>query len=107
QKNRAEMHMQNRKAPTARLMRKTGLISYTNKGPLVSERISVTGVTIPLKQHIGAPCVPVVQVGQPVNIGQTIAVRAVGQDGKPALGADIHASINGTVRSIGAEIVIG
>ncbi len=104
QQNRAALHMKNRKAPTHRLMQKAGLTSYTNKGPLVPEPIAVGEVAIPLKQHIGAPCEPVVQPGQTVERGQSIAVRPVA-DGKAALGADIHASIRGTVTAIEAGLI--
>ena len=105
QQNRASLHMKNRKAPTSRLMQRTGLTSYVNKGPLVSEPITVSEVTILLKQHIGAPCQPTVQPGDQVQAGQTIAVRPI-TDGKPALGADIHASISGTVASVGQDRIV-
>lgn len=99
QENRPLIHMKNRKAPTSRLMQKTNLLSYTNKGPLVPGRIEVPEVAILLKQHIGAPCEPIVQPGENVEIGQTVAVRPV-SGGKPALGADLHASIAGTITSV-------
>ena len=102
QQNRASLHMKNRKSPTARLMQKTGLTSFVNKGPLVSEQIMVSNVVIPLRQHIGASCRPTVQPGDKVQAGQTIAVRPI-TDGKAALGADIHASIAGTVASVDAD----
>lgn len=47
-------------------------------------------LVLPLKQHVGAPCTPVVKVGDEVKRGQLIA--------KPAgLGANIHASANGKI----------
>ncbi len=51
-------------------------------------------VYIPVSLHIGAPCEPVVSVGDKVNFGQLIA-RA------PApVSADVHASVSGTVSAI-------
>lgn len=50
-------------------------------------------IKIPLKQHVGAPCAPIVEVGQLVVKGQRIA--------KPeGLGAMIHSSVSGQVLSI-------
>ena len=49
----------------------------------------------PMGQHIGAPAVPCVSVGDTVNKGDVIAQPAEGK-----LGACIHASISGTVKAI-------
>jgi len=100
QADRADRHMRNRKAPMPLLIQKIGLAKYVNKGPLDDKLVFVTSVEIPLKQHIGAPCVATVKVGDHVNIGQPIAVRPI-TDGNPALGADVHASISGTVQEVG------
>ncbi|MCL2304752.1 MAG: 4Fe-4S dicluster domain-containing protein [Planctomycetaceae bacterium] len=105
QQNRASLHMKNRKTPTSRLMQRTGLTAYVNKGPLVLEPITVSEVTILLKQHIGALCQPTVRQGDPVRAGQTIAVRPL-TDGKPALGADIHASVSGTVVRVEQDKIV-
>jgi len=51
-------------------------------------------VYIPLSQHTGAPCKPVVSVGDRVKMGQLI-----GESGG-FVSAPIHASISGTVTSI-------
>ena len=101
---RPKQHMSNRKTPTSRLIQKIGLAGYTNKGPLVDRLLETRSVVIPLRQHIGVPCKPVVRVGEPVTVGQVIACRPV-VDGKPALGADIHASIAGTVTEVGSESI--
>ncbi|MGL6225383.1 MAG: 4Fe-4S dicluster domain-containing protein [Thermoguttaceae bacterium] len=99
QQNRADLHMKNRKTPTSRLIQRAGLSSFLNKAPLLPNEIIVAEVNIPLKQHIGVPSEPVVQVGQLVKRGQLIATRGV-KDGKPVLGAEIHASIDGTITAI-------
>ena len=59
---------------------------------------------IKLKQHVGAPCEPLVAVGQRVTKGQTIGRPPVA-NGKPALGAPVHASIDGTVTAIDNGVV--
>ena len=48
-------------------------------------------VVIPLQQHIGAPCTPLVQVGDTVLKGQKI------DDGE-GLCVPVHASVSGKVR---------
>ena len=103
--DRPTRQMNNRKTPTSRLIRKTGLARFDNHGPLVDRLLDVSRVEILLRQHIGAPCQPIVQVGEQVSLGQTIATRPV-VDGKPALGADLHASLSGRVVRISGESVI-
>jgi len=54
----------------------------------------------PLKQHVGAPCVPIVKISDEVKRGQKIAQPN-------GLGAFIHSSLNGTVISVSeVEIVV-
>ncbi len=58
-------------------------------------RMSVPPVVkIPMAMHIGAPCRPIVEVGDEVKVGQKI--------GEPAgfVGAPIHSSVSGKVTSI-------
>lgn len=52
-------------------------------------------VVIPMQMHIGAPCEPVVKVGDTVAVGQLIG------DSDKFVSAPIHASISGTVTAIG------
>ena len=51
-------------------------------------------VTISMSQHIGAPCKPVVKVGDTVAIGQVIG------DSDAYVSAPIHSSISGVVKKI-------
>ena len=51
-------------------------------------------VSIPLSQHIGAPCKPTVKPGDYVTKGQVIG------DVENALGVPVHASVSGTVKQI-------
>ena len=55
----------------------------------------------PLRQGVGAPAVPVVQPGDHVRRGALIAAAPA-----DALGAPIHASVTGLVRSTEGTIVI-
>ena len=57
---RPELHMENRKAPMARLIQKLGLTGFRNVGELKPGRLPASKVGIPLKQHIGEPCDPTV-----------------------------------------------
>lgn len=52
-------------------------------------------VVIPMQQHIGAPCEPVVKVGDEVAVGQLIG------DSDKFVSAPIHASVSGKVTAIG------
>ena len=101
---RPELHMENRKAPMSRLMQKLGLTQFNNVGPLDDRLLETTRVGIKLKQHLGAPCEPVVSQGQRVSAGEVVGRPPV-IDGKPALGAPVHASIDGTVTAIGDGVV--
>ena len=101
---RAETHMRNRKAPMTRLIQKLGLRQFHNVGPLKPELLPAEKVGIKLKQHIGAPCEPVVAVGDRVNKGQAIG-RPPLSNGRPAMGAPVHASIDGTVASISGGVI--
>jgi len=50
-------------------------------------------VIMPLKQHVGGPCKPIVAVGDFVERGQLLAVPE-------GLGANIHSSVKGLVESL-------
>ncbi len=52
-------------------------------------------VVIPMAMHIGAPCEPVVKVGDTVAVGQLIG------DSDKFVSAPIHASVSGTVTAVG------
>ncbi len=51
-------------------------------------------VVIPLHQHTGAPCEPIVKVGDEVKVGQKIG------DSKAHLTSPIHASVSGKVKAV-------
>ena len=101
---RPVLHMSDRKAPMGRLMSRLALRGFTNAGPLNATTVTTGKVGIKLKQHVGAACEPVVKVGQTVAIGDVVG--AVPSDnGKPALGAPVHASIDGQITKIENGIV--
>jgi Na+-translocating ferredoxin:NAD+ oxidoreductase RnfC subunit len=90
-----------RRVPMRRLMARLGLNSYNNVGPL-SDRSLIPGrVVLPLKQHSGPPASPAVKPGDHVRAGDLIAAPAPGE-----LGARIHASIDGIVRSVNGAVII-
>lgn len=84
-----------RRIPVKRLISRLGLSSYDRSAPLVTDTPPVDRVRIPLKQHVGAPCMAAVVPGQHVRIGDEI-----GTIPDNALGAAVHASIDGTVTAV-------
>lgn len=90
-----------RQVPVSRLMTKLGLKQYTNKGPLTPITLQFDTVTIPLRQHVGAPAKAVVAPGARVRIGDVIGAVDAEQ-----LGAPVHASIDGVVREVTETHVI-
>lgn len=90
-----------RKIPVKRLISRLGLKEYDVLAPLVETEYKPHIVKIPLKQHIGAPSIPVVKVSQKVERGELIADIP-----EKALGARIHASISGKVTAIDNFITI-
>jgi Na+-translocating ferredoxin:NAD+ oxidoreductase RnfC subunit len=89
-----------RRVPMRRLIAKLGLGEFRNEGPLTEHNFAPRKVTLPLKQHAGAPAVAVVKCGDRVRVGDLIAAPEAGK-----LGARIHASIDGRV-TVGADAVV-
>lgn len=58
-------------------------------------------VVLPMVQHIGAPCVPVVKKGDYVYAGQVVG------DSEAYVSAPIHASVSGTVSAITQVMLTG
>lgn len=58
-------------------------------------------VVIPMQQHIGAPCKPVVKKGDHVYVGQVIG------DNDAFVCAPIHASVSGTVSAVTKVLLTG
>ncbi len=90
-----------RKIPTRRLMERLQISKYDGHPEFVTSEIPLKEVRIPLKQHLGVPAVPVVKAKDRVHKGDLI-----GDVPEGALGARVHASIDGVIASIGEAVVI-
>ena len=72
---------------------------HKNTAEIDTENMLPERVVIPMQQHVGAPCKPLVKAGDSVQVGQMIG------DTDHPIAAPIHASVSGRVKSIG-EIVL-
>jgi Na+-translocating ferredoxin:NAD+ oxidoreductase RnfC subunit len=79
-----------RRVPMRKLIARLGLGEFNNAGPLADHAFQPRKVNILLKQHAGAPSIPVVNSGDRVRVGDLLAAPDKGK-----LGARIHASIDG------------
>jgi len=75
-----------------------GIFPPDNKNLTAEKKIEICKVpdivTIPLLQHTGAPCEPIVAKGDVVKLGQKIG------ESKGYISAPIHSSVSGIVKSI-------
>ncbi len=90
-----------RKVPTERLLDKLGLTKYNFHLPFVELDIKPEKVVLPLKQHIGAPSIPVLTQGQRVAAGDLIA-----EIPEKSLSARLHSPIDGVIKEISDSFVI-
>lgn len=90
-----------RRTPLKQLMKRLGVDAYDHLSTFCTEKRDPQRVELPLSQHIGSPAQPIVSVGDRVNCGQCIAEIPEGK-----LGARIHASIDGVVKSVNGSISI-
>ncbi|MGB5750594.1 MAG: 4Fe-4S dicluster domain-containing protein [Desulfobacterales bacterium] len=90
-----------RKIPVNRLMERLEVTNYDIHPRFCENDIQVGQVFIPLQQHLGQPAVPVVKAGDNVKKGDLI-----GEIPEGALGARVHASIDGVIESVADRIVI-
>ncbi|WP_218659142.1 cobalamin reductase PduS [Citrobacter portucalensis] len=81
--------------PVKRLITKLGLSDWYHDAPLAETDYSTDKTTLLLRQHIGASAIPCVKQGERVVRGQCVADVPSG-----ALGAPVHASIDGIVSEI-------
>jgi len=87
--------------PSKRLVIKIGLTAFDKPAPLTQVEFRPEYIQIALRQHIGAPAIPVVAVGEQVKAGQLI-----GKVPDNSLGATVHSSLNGTVTEINANSIV-
>jgi len=79
--------------PVPKLTRRIAMTAYDVPAPMKDDyNGKVTRVTLPLKQSLGAPSVPVVTTGDTVNRGDLVADIP-----EKALGSRIHSPITGRV----------
>lgn len=90
-----------RKVPTNRLIDKLGLTKYNFHLPFVEFDVKPEKLVLPLKQHIGAPSIPVVTQGRRVYAGELIA-----EIPDKNLGANLHSPVDGVVKEISDDVVI-
>jgi Na+-translocating ferredoxin:NAD+ oxidoreductase RnfC subunit len=91
---------EHRLVPTSRLVTRLAIAAYNKKAPLDETDYRPARVVLNLRQHIGAPALPVVRVGDQVHRGQLLA-----EIPPDALGARIHASISGRVSEVSAQSI--
>lgn len=98
--NEAHKLIAYRKTPIKKIMQKLHLNGFANRGPLVDHDWKPKRLQVMLRQHIGAPAVPVVAVNEVVLKRQKIA--SVGDN----LGAEIHSPLSGRVASITMDSIL-
>ncbi|MDR3541752.1 MAG: 4Fe-4S dicluster domain-containing protein [Desulfosporosinus sp.] len=81
--------------PSKRLIIRIGLTAFDKPAPMTKVEFRPEYIRIALRQHIGAPAIPVVAIGEQVKAGQLI-----GEIPDSSLGATVHSSFNGTVIDI-------
>jgi len=95
-----EPWMSMKAVPVQRLVARMHLTAFDRPAPWNDRLIEPERVKLPLKQHAGAPAVPVVRAGDRVEKGQWIA-----RIPDKALGANLHASIGGRVAEVGSGFI--
>lgn len=85
----------NRAIPTSRLLHRLDLTRYEAHAAYGGEMTNVATVMLPLRQHIGAPSTCMVSQGDKVKRGDLI-----GEIPEGAMGARVHASIDGIIEAI-------
>lgn len=98
QPDKAAMFREYKKYPVNKLISKLGLAKYDKPAPIIVSEKAFQTVTIPFRQHVGAPSEPVVKVGVTVQKGDLVAKISEGK-----LGSNIHASISGVVTAVTNE----
>jgi Na+-translocating ferredoxin:NAD+ oxidoreductase RnfC subunit len=90
-----------RHVPLRQLIGKLGVAAYDVPAHFTETRFRPRSVRIPLRQHIGAPARAKVKPGMAVRTGECIGEHT-GE--KP--GANVHASIDGVVKSVDDAVII-
>ncbi len=91
---------EHRRVSVERLTLRLGVKKYDKPAP-IAENFKTNKVKILLSQHIGAPSVPCIKIGDKVKKGDVVALANEG-----ALGVNIHASINGKVTEVTEKYIV-
>jgi len=89
-----------RRVPQSRLRQRLNIDDYDVPCPYDPAPLRPASVRVRLRQHAGQPAAPAIASGRKVKTGQLI-----GRVDEPALGAPIHASIDGKVRAITPDYI--
>ena len=90
-----------RKVPVPRLLKRIEFDEYNSHADLTDVEVNADEVKLFLSQHVGAPSIPVVKIGDKVLEGTLIADIPTDK-----LGAKIYSSIGGTVSEITQKHII-
>ena len=89
-----------RMLPSERFMARIGVAPYDIMPELTGViNFKASSIYMPLRQHVGKPATPVVNVGDTVKVGDLIGQAADG------ISANIHATVNGKVTAVSEEAV--
>jgi len=102
QTNPVEVHpmKEYRRVPLMQLRRRLQVEEYEGETPFQKVDYRPAVARIKMRQHAGQPAAPVVQEGKKVKKGQVVGRM---EEGK--LGVNVHASIDGKVRTVTPEYV--
>ncbi len=105
---RASLYAASRLTSTKRLLQRLQLDQYDSNATLCHNEVHPEQVIISLGQTSDTPALPLVQAGDAVSRGQTIAIRKRPADSDTVeTGADLHSSIDGTVvKTTPTEIIV-
>ena len=92
---------ENRLVPSKRLIARLGLSDFDCSAALSQKEYKPEFLSVQTSQHIGAPALPTVAIGDEVTRGQLIGVIPEG-----SLGATIHASLDGKVIDVQKNAIV-
>ena len=90
-----------RMVPTQNLIARLGLLNWADTHLDICHALEPERICVPLKQHIGAPAIPVVAQGDRVQAGQMIAEAA-----QESLSVPMHSGMAGIVADITKDAIV-
>ncbi len=91
---------EHRRVPLSMLRKRLKVEAYECETPFDDREFTPASVRIKLSQHAGKPATPVVRQGEKVQRGALIAAVESSE-----LGANVHASIDGTVKVVSDSLI--